>query len=650
MELIFKFDNTIVNNPTTWADTNVGLEYDSANQITTLNHDIQHTWFEDGYNYLYNKWRNNDFCNLVNVTIESDNGNSTQLLYKGVISIPECVFNETRRSVNVTIKDNSFGAKIENNKGVEIGLDTKLTKNKELISANPAFVFLFTPSDGAYLSDSCRGYSVHEAFKFLVGWMSDNEVAFRSDFFQTGAGQYDWLVSGIDARNAGSFSEAPVVSFQDLFDVMRKLRNIQMGFEIAADGLPTLRIEERQHFISNTETVTLNDIDETELSFDANILYTSIRVGSDILRVEDCDNNNTNCSIFNNISYFGFEEEVYSLTGECVNGNELNLKIEDPFIVDPNKIQDIVEYNVDTYDDKILIIKRDQTLTQNAEQSDPLTLGQNWYNEAYTNKEIISRYIDFLFGDITLSSLYTDYTLFLYSGTNPSSTLSPLQTPTYTRYPVTSGSGVPLNNLQYEVNCTIDTGNERFYPDFDGAYQFCVGIAVDEIGSPMGGLVVFLYLAIEHYDSSNTLLATYYSDQRSYLTGTPAQFEEWTSPWISMDAGDYTVFTVEYAQLTNPATGQATIFLGGTSPQDQYFQCCGSRVAVTDTIVTTGSERTLAITSFEYSLDVETASQILEDTTKRIRITATDVDRFGYLKSLDYNFATGKANIQILSK
>lgn len=650
MELIFKFDDTIVNNPSTWTDTNIGLEYDSSNQITTINHDFQHRWFEDGYNYLYNKWLNNDFCNLVNVTIEAVIGNSTELVYKGVISVAECVFNERRRSVEVSIKDNSFGAKIENNKGVDVGLDTKLTKNGELISANPAFVFLFTPSDGSYLSDSCRGYSVHEAFNFLVGWMSDNEVAFRSDFFQTGAGQYDWLVSGIDARNAGSFSEAPVISFQDLFDVMRKLRNIQMGFEIDADGSPTLRIEERSYFISSTDTISLTDIDETELSFDTNILYTSIRVGSDILRLEDCDNGNTNCSAFNNISYFGFEEEVYSLTGECVSATELNLKIDDPFIIDTNKIQDIVEYNSDTYDDKVLIIKRDPTLTQNAEQSDPLTLGQNWYNEAYTNKEIINRYIDFLFGDITLSSLYTDYTLFLYSGTTPSSTLSPLQTPNYTRYPVTSGSGVPLNNLQYEVNCTIDTGNERFYPDFDGAYQFCVGIAVDEISSPPPAIIVLLQLGIEHYDSSNVLLASYYSDVRSYLTGTPAQFEEWTSPWISMDAGDYTVFTVEYAQATNPATGQATIFLGGTSPQDQYFQCCGSRVAVTDEIVTTGSERTLAITSFQYPLDVQTAKQILADTTKQIRITGLGIERFGYLKSLEYNFATGKSNIQILSK
>ena len=649
MELIFKFDGTLVNNPVTWMDTNIGLEYDSVNQILTINHDVQHTWVEDGYNYLYDKWLANDYCNLVNVTIEINQDNGLTTLYKGVISVTECVFNERKRSVQVTIKDNSFGSKIENNKGVDVGLDSTLTKNGEAISATPAFVFMFDSSTGTYLSDSCRGYSVNEAFEFLIGWMTDNEVSYQSDFFTTGAGQYDWIVSGIDLRNAGDSIKAPVINFQEFFDAMRKIRNIQMGFEFDADGNPSVRIEDRAYFISNTDTILLDEVNETELSFDTSILFTSVRVGSDILRVEDCNDGNTNCNAFNNISYFGFEEEVYSLGGECVSATELDLTIDDPFIVDTNKIQDVVEYGADTYDDKCFIIKRDPSATQNAEQSDPFNLGQNWYNESYTNKEILSRYTDFLFGGLGLYSLYNDYTLFLYSGTNASGTLTPNQTPAYQYYPAVAGTGVPLNNLQYEVNCTIDTGNERFYPDFEGAYQFCVGISIDEIGSPPIGIIAVIQLCVEHYDSGGSLIQRYDSDPRSYLTGTPEQFEEWVSPFISMDAGDFAVFTVAYAQATNPATGQALINLGGGAT-DQYFQCCASRVAVQDQIATTGAERTVAITSIEYPIDFETMQSFLADTTQRIRIKGLNIDRVGYIKSLEYNFVTGNSKLQILTK
>ena len=68
-----------------------------------------------------------------------------------------------------------------------------------------------------------------------------------------------------------------------------------------------------------------------------------------------------------------------------------------------------------------------------------------------------------------------------------------------------------------------------------------------------------------------------------------------------------------------------------------------------DAQVNTGSKRFIAISTFEYNVDFDTMQSFLNDTTQRLRITSKDIDRTGYIKSLNYNFVTGKAQIEMLS-
>ncbi len=648
MELRFLFDGVLYNNPITWDEVGSGLEFDSVNQIITVNHDTQHEWKGDVYNLLYDRWKAGTFCSLIELKIEANIRGAYVLLYTGYISISESTFNERRRTVSVKIKDDSFGARIENNKGVEVALDSVESKN--LITITPAlesFVFAFTSSDGVYLTDSCRGYAVYDAFDYLIKWMTDDQVGFESNFFDptgTGEGYLDWLVSGIDLRNAGTTVSAPKISFQQLFDQMRKVRNIMMGFERDSLGNPIVRIEDIDYFRSSTNTVSITDIEEIELSFDTNILYTSVEVGTDIIRPANCDDGNTVCNASNNVSYFGFDKEVYSLSGECVSGTELVLTTDDPFVIDTNKIQEVVEFDDDTYDQLTFLIRRDSAAQQNADQSDPLGIGEYWYNEAYTNKEVLSRYQDYLTGTLSLFNLYNGYNLFKATGNISSGLLSPLQTPTYTNYTV------PLNVEVYDPQNRFDLTTDRFTPVDEGAYQFKMGIAIDDAITSDSGVIVSVFLNVEHYDSTGTLIQKYSSDIRTHTTRLSSPiFEEWTSEYISMDSGDYTIFTVDYAQNLLPATAQAIITLGGSSPDLQYFQCLNSAASVQDAQVNTGSKRHLAISSFEYDIPFDTAQSMLNDTTQQIRITSKDIDRTGYLKSLRYNYITGNAEIEILS-
>jgi hypothetical protein len=654
MELRFLFDGVIYNNPITWKDVNTGLQFDSANQIITINHDVEHKWAEDAYNFIYDKWTTGDFCDLITVQIQGVVNGSFVDLYTGEISVLESSFDESERIVSLKIKDSSFGARIENNKGVRVALDSIESKNGVSISqATESYVFAFTPSDGVYQTSSCRGFAVYDAFAYLINWMTDGQVQFESDFFDpalSNGGKLDWLVSGIDLRNEGEVVSAPKFSFQELYDQMRKMRNIMMGFELSPSGIPVVRIEDIDYFRSSTDTIFLPDVKRVTLSFDNDIVYTSVKVGSDIVKPTDCDGGDTLCNASNNVSYFGFETEYYSLTGECVSATELDLSTSDPFIIDTNKIQEVVEFDEDTYDEKVFLINRNSTTQQNADKSDPIGLLENWYNEEYTNKNVLARYQDYLTGTLSLFNLYNGVNLFLYEGNTPSSSLSPLGTPTFTRYPTTAGTGIPLNDLIYDPYNRIDTGTERFTPIDEGAYQFCVGCSIDEFGTPPPAITVAWYLQIDHYDEFGTLLQTYQSDIREYLTSAAANFEEWTSPFITMDSGDYCVFSASYAQVGDPGVvGQATIFIGGSLPSKQYFQCCASRVAIQDAQVNTGDKRFIAISSFEYPVDFETMQSFLNDTTQRVRITSGGIDRTGYIKTLEYNFVTGNAAIEILS-
>lgn len=653
MELDFFIDGVLYENPTNWDEINTSIEFDPVNQITTISHEADMSWDGgDVYSLLYDRYLDGQLCNLLSFEIKAPTLNN-RTLFKGQISVSKCTFNERERTVRVPIIDDSFGARIENNKNAKVALDSSQSKNGVSISSSFETIFCFRPSDGATIALARRMYSVHEAFTFLVKWMTDDNISFRSNFFDPSLGNdgaYDYLCSGIDLRNGlsgGTGTEAPKFSFQQLFDVMRRLRNVGMGFETNSSGSPVVVIEEIDYFRSNTDTVLIEDVNQTELSFEQNILYTSIKVGSDdIIKPFDCS---TQCNASNNVSYFGFEAEFYSLTGECNTGAELDLSISDPFIIDTNKVQEVVEFDQDTYDEKTFIIHVDPTNPANAEKSDPLGIGENWYNEAYTNKEILSRYQDYLTGTLSLFNLYSGQNLFLYEGNVPSGVLLPAQTPTYTRYPITAANGFPLNNLIYDPQNRIDTITERFTPVEEGVYKFKVGTNIDEFGSPPNGIQVLFFLIIEIYDSSSTLITSYQSDIRSYITGDPAAFEEWESDFIPMDANNFAVFTVEYAQVQNPAVNQAEIFFGGGAIEPDYFQCSESRVAVQDAQVNNGQKRQLAITTFEKEIPINEFLDFYQDTTQQIRVTSLDIDRTGYINNVTYNFVKGSAEMSIVS-
>jgi hypothetical protein len=204
---------------------------------------------------------------------------------------------------------------------------------------------------------------------------------------------------------------------------------------------------------------------------------------------------------------------------------------------------------------------------------------------------------------------------------------------------------------QDPFNRYITSGLNRYEPIDEGVYKFCLGISVNEFGSPPNGITALFQLNVDLYDSSNVLLDRYSSDVRSYITGDPAAFETWETIYVPMDSGDYTIFTVSYAQVTNPAAppGQATIVFGSNAAGTDYFQCCASSVVVQDIQVNTGQDRRITKTSLSYPIPWQEFREYLNDTTKLIGVSNQRINREGWNNEIRYNFITGNTELSILS-
>jgi hypothetical protein len=643
------FDGNLVSNPVEWEELSVSITFDHTNQVTLIEYGTELTFFESAFEYLYS--RRNDSCQMIPVIVTKLCGTGSDDIINGNIVITDCVFDELECSVSVIIQDDGYSSRIDNNKSTSVSMSATESKNGVVITpASERLVTMFTPSTGGY-DGIVRGYTVFEIFRVIVAWMTDDTVDFASDYFQNGDGANDWMCSGVDLRNHSPANEIrrinPVsVSFEDLYLLHRKVGNLALGFQ-RVNGKPILRIEPLSYFRENTVILNLANVNKTQLSYVKEILYSRIRVGSDIRRPNQCDSGNTTCSAANNISYYGFDNEEYAITGECSEDITLDLSIEGGFVIDTNTIEDVIIYDNDSYDKQSFLINifENNPSAWRAVSTDLFGNGVYWYNEKFTNKNILLRYVDYLSGGLTFFSLYNGINLFTrLNSTGVTPILSPTQTPAYQEVTIDLNGTTtdPFNRL---------SSSDVFTPLDEGVYQFCTGISVEEFGSPPNGITVLFQLNIELYDSSNVLLTRYSSELRSYITGDPAQFETWDSTYIPMDSGDYAIFTVSYAQANNPASppGQATIVFGLNYAGNDYFSCCNSSVVIQDIQVNTGQDRRVAKTEFNYPIPWEDFKLYLNDTTKLIGLTNQRINRTGWNNEITYNFINGNAEVSILS-
>ena len=349
----------------------------------------------DGFRFIYNEFKKNGFCNFINIRIV-DNDNNREL--KGVIRITSCEFDLQKSVVSAPIDDDNFGAYIFN-KNIKAKLDVGKSKNG--VAIQPATVrswTLFNPQ-AQNTSSNRYGITYFEAMKFLVSFMSDGKIGFKSDFLQYGSNNLNWggqlvLMRGLEVRMYLNTTESIVTtSFQEAFENLRALFPVLFGIEIDTNGQVYLRIEEESYFASTQNALVIDYQDDLILTFDTYKLYSHIKLGSG--KVANYNPAaNPQIHSFAPIRFLQFQQEEYQLQTTCNIDKQKDLSLS--YISDHNIIEELVETNVNnsSYDNDIFIIHcvGDSPNLREAVVNQISGINAWLYNIGISNRKVIERF------------------------------------------------------------------------------------------------------------------------------------------------------------------------------------------------------------------------------------------------------------------
>jgi hypothetical protein len=663
----FYIDGVLVDSPEGWDETRASRIFDHDSAVNALTFDQEYTWTGSVYQLLYGRYRSGLVCDLLGVEVKL-RGRS---IVQGVVFLTDCVFNESTASVRVKVRDDGFSARIQNNLSVPIQIFGDESKNGETIDLlTPQNVLMFNQQTGGPLVGITGRplYTVHDAMKFCVQWMTDGNVDFRSDYFLSGDGSADFVTSGANLKSEeGTEVLGPIITFRDLFATYRILRNVGVAFE-RDGGRPVVRVEHISYFQeAAANPIQCANAISVEMEFVQELLYSHIDIGSETTEETEC---NGGCGAFVNTRWFGFKREAFGIGGTCNIDKPFGLFQQGRVVIDGNTINSVLLEGGDKFDESLICVHVDTT-TMQATTGDPLNIGQYWYNVPYINAEVIGRYQDYISGNIDTFTLVSDLNLFLCSGSDPigrfqpsvdyTQTLSTL--PTYTTFPAPGGPIVWANDTAFIQNAgstvpriqagfqCFDIGNRyndstgRYVAEFDGALRFNVQFALEaSSGSPSGTLNI--RVAMDRYDAGGNLIGTttFPAVNDTVINLTTLQ----SSPivdtgFVAANAGDGFEFRIEAgASAGFPFTTDLLILEG-------WIELTETRNVVKVQQTNNGTRRLGVRRTFDYPLTDPDTDALLTDTRRQVRVTGRATDATGFVEKLEVNLHTNTANVSIIS-
>lgn len=458
----FYIDGQLYDNPKGWEALSERLYY--AEGIEGYLTEITGTldFYGGAFTYLRNQFVS-QICNTITLLITDScaDGNEKEI-FNGLIFVSDIDFNLIQCSATVELVDNSFIAKIDNNKSIKCYLGVDRSKNDVDISAydtKQTNIALRDSSNGADVT-SATGYRIFDAFKFIIAFITDGTVGFVSDFFDpSGSGtddtaKYTVIMTGDQIRNGVSYTKLVYVSYEDFYTDINRIFNIAFSIE-NIDGVPTIRIEPKEYYRQTGEINYFDNPADLKQFADKTKLYAKVKFGS--------AQTSTTFTYLPDVLFNGFEQEEYHLLGECNSENILDLSLQ-TLITDTNIIQDVLPSGTDNdaYDENNFLVVLDSS---NINRSD-VTIGATtvYYNKPLTNYNVSV----YWFGGIPQSIAQ-----FVGSGndTFKASFVSTTQTiPTLTQATILfPDDSTPPNN---DANGNYNPATGRYTAPVEGFYAF----------------------------------------------------------------------------------------------------------------------------------------------------------------------------------
>jgi hypothetical protein len=400
VDIRFLIDGADYGQPTNADDFGFTIAEESTinARIVSFNNDLN--FIAGAFEYIYNNLIDTGGCSLIDVEVQYICDGFWKKLTKGYIVVSECIFDLDRCSVSTKLYDDSFSTKINNNKSIPFFSDSNITKNLQpIVPPEVHYVNLFNPATNVYQTSSNTGFiTIYDAFKHLVGCMSDNLVDFESDYFRNQINEFGYgktlMVSNGKAIRSDNTTNTNLV-FEKLYNALNKRLRLGMVIQRQPNGKPLLRIEDYAYFQQLNPSVNLYNQPEIKFNYDSTQLYASVNFGSDpFLNDFECGNDTQSCS-FTQTTFRGFRDETFGVLGECNTTNVLDLT-SSSIIFDTNVIENIYRYNAQDYDTDVVLVDSDWFGFANpiyAAQGDPLGVGGHVYNADYINEQVADNWL-----------------------------------------------------------------------------------------------------------------------------------------------------------------------------------------------------------------------------------------------------------------
>lgn len=355
-------DSTLLTDtPIGWDDAVISSERDPEIRGLFIVYTTDLIFWGQGFDYIDNIM-NQDYCQTIAVKIESDDCEAGVFVeeFLGTIQLTQITtYDVDKRTIATKILDETYDAKISNNKSLKAFVDVGESKNGVSIEAvTPVNISLFLPTAGtafnAYLGTTREGFRVFDCFRFIIDYMTDGEVGFKSDLF---AGVYhDWMLfNGKEVRIGNGGGEQFEVSFKELFLEMHKKTNLSFSIEPSPAGYSNsfqLRLEETAFFEQDDAILTLDNVMGILMDFNKEELYSDVLIGS-----KSFDDDVV--LSYPPLNFKAFKEENWTISGQCNIDKTLNLVSD--YIIDTNVIEDVLINTPEKYDKKTFFIVTDGT-------------------------------------------------------------------------------------------------------------------------------------------------------------------------------------------------------------------------------------------------------------------------------------------------
>jgi hypothetical protein len=410
MVKFFIDDTEIAESPEGWEGLTTTLRFDRELKGLFTMMDVSLTFHADGYTLLKTAFDTYGYCYSMPFEIRQQNPAGNYLpVFTGIVYLKDIEWSEGigSASAKCQIKDNSFFAKIFNNKNIKARPYVPTSKNGEVIDAAPyQLINFFRPSTGVYFAHAAgdrtdTGFLAYDVLKFFIDYVSDGTIDFISDSFGSG-GDFEGtlLTSGYVVRfvNTGGITQSlfeenwPEISLSEVIAELNKLFNI--GFVAGYDGgRPYFKVEAYNDLFPNTTLQSITGIDNIKRRTATEYLYSNVLVGS----TDSMDD--SALSFPGDIRFIGFKQEDYVIVSDCNIDRTLNLT--NSWIIDTNIIEEIILNGQTTsttaYDRTIFVI--DSTLDTGVEwdavQSNWLELpAPYFYNETYNSSNKTGRHLN----------------------------------------------------------------------------------------------------------------------------------------------------------------------------------------------------------------------------------------------------------------